>query len=143
MRIFAIRALAELGQVVDPMKLLVFLNDDDYVVRQECCSALGVIGGPDVAIKLKEVAEKDWHESVRYSATMAIHQINTARFNPKQKSDYYSNILSVSNDKIRNQVIPILLSECGREGKTHIYEKIQNSDIDSRRCIFNLLLNNE
>jgi hypothetical protein len=72
LRLFAVRALAELGEPVDPEPLMSALHSDDYVVRLEACEALGALGGADLLETLQDAAGNDVHEAVRQAAAQAL-----------------------------------------------------------------------
>ena len=62
MRVFANRALVELGMKGDIAFLLSALNDDNAIVREEACGALALAPGSNIAEKLAVMEEKDSNE---------------------------------------------------------------------------------
>ena len=71
-RLFATRALTELGQPIDETYLFSAIKSDDYVIRQEASEALWKIDGQSVADALGRLAAQDSNEAVRDGASQAL-----------------------------------------------------------------------
>ena len=72
MRLFANRALAELGGTADKAFLLSCLGDGDFTVREDACGALAMVAGEDVAMALADRAAGDVNSAVRDAAAQAL-----------------------------------------------------------------------
>lgn len=142
-RIFALRALAELGQSVDKKILFSFLESEDYVIRQETCGALGVIGGYDAIIKLQSMAQNDWHEAVRDAAQMALYEIEARGLKHAQQCTFYEQMALNSDKKISNWAIQKLAHECGENGKEMLRKLARHDTSQGRKSAVYLILSNE
>ena len=85
LQLFAMRALAEFGEPVDYNLLLAYLEDTDYVVRQEACGALAAIETEDVDDLLEDLANTDGNEAVRTAARIALLERKVKGQSPQDK----------------------------------------------------------
>ena len=115
-RIFAARALAELGQIVDPSTLFSFLQEKDYAVREEACGALGSVGGENVIAELERVAREDDDGAVREAAKTAALRARTKVMTNPEKASFLFGLASDEDRVVRKWAIRSLATECGREG---------------------------
>jgi HEAT repeat protein len=139
-RIFSARALAELGQTVDAAILFDALQNEDYVVRQEACGALGSVGGPNVISKLEDVSQNDPHSSVRSAARIALNRSKTSRLPEAEKSRLIKGLVSDPDKNVRSWAIETLDRECGENGKKSLREMASQQTSEGRKAAIHLLM---
>ncbi|NLV46145.1 MAG: hypothetical protein GXY07_16785, partial [Candidatus Hydrogenedentes bacterium] len=135
MRLFANRALAELGGTADKAFLLSCLGDGDFTVREDACGALAMVAGEDVAMALADRAAGDVNSAVRDAAAQALLQ----RRSGEQKSDGDRlNILKAGLETADRHtaiwIVKTILRECGLEGLNYVQSLALRGDYIGERA---------
>ncbi len=110
-----------------PLVVLDALQNEDYVIRQEACGALGAVGQPDVVLKLEQLSLTDPHGSVRAAAKIALNCIQTNRLSDTDKAKSLEKLIADENKMVRTWALDTLASECGHEGRV-VLQKIAEED---------------
>ncbi len=119
-RLFAARALAELGEPVNRDFLLSALQNEDYLIRQEACEALGAAGDEGITGNLQSVARSDPHEAVRDAAAQALLQREIRGLTPSQKLALLGRNLQGAEHRNALWMVQTILAQCGTEGRTFV-----------------------
>jgi hypothetical protein len=127
-RLFAYRALAELGESIDTELLLSSLDDSDYTVRQDACGALSAIKGDDLTQILETVADYDANESVRSIAKIGLIDRKTNGLDQLEKLNLLKKELEVAPRRVKAWIIKKVLKECGLAGKNYISQTAKKKD---------------
>jgi len=127
LRLFATRALAELGEMVDKEFLLSSVRSDDYVVRQEASETLWKVDGQDITDTLRAVAKTDFNEAVRDAASQALLRREMAERNPNEKLEILRKALGGAERLTALWILRSILDETGTEGRTFV-ETIASRD---------------
>ena len=136
LRLFALRAMAELGEDCDTKILVQALNHNDYLVRQEACAALGAVGRQATIAKLNEVADTDHHSSVRREAQIAILRITISKQPLAQRVNLLEQALVHKDGRIASWAISTLATRCGDQGRAVLREQAkQNSRIGHKSSV--------
>jgi hypothetical protein len=140
-RLFANRALAELGQPVDQPFLLSALESADYLLRQEACEALGPVPDSEVSQKLERLAATDPHEGVRDAANRALLQRGIAGRTQSGKLDFLAAALDQAERHTATWIIQTMLKECGAGGRDFVQRLCGRDDYVGERSRALLTLN--
>lgn len=127
-RIFANRALSELGQPADVEFLLSALDHADHLVRDEACAALGLVPGDGIAERLQALASGDPNEAVRISAKEALLQREMRGQTPAGKLEILSAALAGADGRYAAWIVQAMLGECGSEGRAAVAELARRED---------------
>lgn len=127
LRLFAMRALAELGETVDKGFLLSSLGSQDYVVRQEASETLWKIDGRDITDTLRAVAKSDFNEAVRDAASQSLLRREMAGRDPARKVQILQKSLDTAERLTALWILRTVLDEAGAEGRTFV-ETIASRD---------------
>jgi len=119
-RLFASRALGELGEPVNRDILFSALQDSEYLVRQEACEALGAVGGADVTGKLQSIAASDPHEAVRDAASQALLQSEIRGHTPTEKLALLKGSLERAERHNALWILQTILAQCGDNGRAFV-----------------------
>lgn len=120
LRLFATRALAELGETIDKGFLLSALRSEDYVARQEASETLWKIDGQDVTDALRAVAKSDFNEAVRDGASQALLRREIAGRNSPEKVEILRKSLESAARLTALWILRTLLEEAGTEGRSFV-----------------------
>jgi len=120
LRLFATRALAELGEMVDKEFLLSSVRSDDYVVRQEASETLWRVAGQDITDTLSAVAKSDFNEAVRDAASQALLRREMAERNPNEKLEILRKALGGAERLTALWILRSILDETGTEGRAFV-----------------------
>jgi HEAT repeat protein len=140
LRLFATRALAELGETVDQGFLLSCLQSDDYVVRQEASETLWRIDGQDVSDALKAVAKGDSNEAVRDAASQALLRRDLTRRSPAEKTEILRRSLESTERLTALWILRTALEEGGIEGRLFVQAVAARDDLLGERSRVYLVL---
>ncbi len=135
MRLFANRALVELGMAGDTAFLLAALDDEDAIVREEAGAALALAPGENIAGELAAVADNDANAAVRGAAREALLR-RQAR---AQKSEggrllVFQKALDTADRHTAAWIIRTTLNECGEEGCAYVRELALRDDYVGERA---------
>ena len=139
-RIFAVRALAELGEQPNAQVLLDALESDDYLVRQEACAALGSVGGGDSVARLEEVVRVDPHSSVREHARVALFMIRMKALPFSKHAAFLQNLLRDKDRKVRSWALSALATGCGEEGREALRRLAEDDSRLGEKSVVHLLV---
>lgn len=143
LRLFASRALAELGQPVNREFLFSALQNGDYLIRQEACEALGAAGGADITEKLQMMATNDVHEAVRDAASQSLLQSQIRDLAPAEKLAMLRGSLEGAERHNASWILQTILAQCGAEGRAFVGTlAAQDSHVGERSLAFLLLSSN-
>lgn len=120
LRLFAWRALAELGEPVNRNFLSAALQNEEYLIRQEACEALAAAGGAGFSEKLQSIAQNDPHEAVRDAAAQALLQQEIRDLTPAQKLALLGRRLEGAERHNALWIIQTILAQCGAEGRAFV-----------------------
>jgi len=140
MRIIAVRALAELGQKPDTKTLFEAVESNDYVVREEACAALGVVGGVDAMATLKTKAATDPHRAVRSQAGVALLSAEMIALPTTERIGFLEQSLADQDKQVRRWAVSTLATRCGEEGRSLLRKKAQQDSATGQVCRSTLLL---
>lgn len=138
-RVFAVRALAELGKKPKAETLFGALESDDYVVRQEACGALGSVGGANAIAALGNVARLDPHSSVRREARVALFRIELQTLPPAERASVLKGLLEDEDTQVNSWALSILATSCGEEGHRVLRRRAGDDSPIGQRSVFYLL----
>ena len=127
-RIFANRALTELGETADVEFLLSALDHPDYLVRDEACGALGAVEGNGIAGRLQALAADDPNEAVRLSAEESLLQRELQGQPPARKLEILSAALAGADTRLKVWILQAMLDDCGPEGHAAVEELARRED---------------
>jgi hypothetical protein len=116
-RLFAARALAELGEPVNREPLVSSLQNTDYLVRQEACEALALLDGTEVSQKLQDLSRNDPHEAVRDAASQALLKKEIRDLSPVEKLAVLKRSLDHSDRHNCLWIVQTILAQCGLDGR--------------------------
>jgi HEAT repeat protein len=139
-RLFAIRALAELGQPVDKGFLLATLRSDDYVARQEASETLWKSDGQDVTDALRAVAGNDVHEAVRDAASQSLLRRAIAGRDAAGKVEILRQSLDTSERLTALWILRTALDDAGVEGRRFVETLAVRDDFVGERSRAYLVL---
>ena len=140
LRLFAMRALAELGETVDRRFLLSSLGSEDYVVRQEASETLWRIDGQDVADALRKIANGDFNEAVRDAASQALLRRELAGRSSAEKADILRRSLDNAERLTALWILRTALDEAGTEGRSVVQTIAARDDFLGERSRAYLIL---
>jgi len=120
LRLFAWRALAELGEPVNRDFLLAALQNEEYLIRQEACEALAAAGGAGLSDRLQSMARNDPHEAVRDAAAQALLQQEIRGLTPARKLALLGRRLEGAERHNALWIIQTILAQCGKEGRAFV-----------------------
>jgi hypothetical protein len=127
-RLFASRALAELGQPVDREFLFTELKNPDYIVREEACGALGALKDEEVTHSLQVIAKEDKNEAVRISASQALIQQEIEGRTQPEKVLILKKDIETADRRTAVWIVQKFIDECGAEGLAYIQELAKRND---------------
>ena len=127
LRLFANRALSEMGAPVDTDFLTQSLRNDDYVTRQEASEAIWTVQGQDITERLKELSQNDPNESVRDGASQALLRRQMSGLSPADKARLLQDALSNAGRLTSLWILRTALDEGGAEGR-NLVESLASSD---------------
>lgn len=139
-RIYVVRALAELGVPQTTESLLGYLDSEDYVFRQEASGALGSVGGIEAVAKLKEISRNDPHGAVRAEARLALLRIEVKSLNQSDRSHRLEQLLQDKSKTVRSWVISELDTTCGQPGQAALQRTAMLDSLIGLKCRSHLLL---
>jgi len=139
-RIFAIRALADLGEKPPIDFLLESFDSEDFVIREAACGALGSCGGAESITRLTELAQRDPIGSVREEAQVSLLRLQAAGMNELERSKLLEALIGQPEKKVRAWAICSLAVECGNPGKAVLRKAFTTEKKESRRIAFYLLV---
>ena len=143
LRLFASRALAELGQPVNREFLFSALQNVDYLIRQEACEALAAAGGADITAKLQWMATNDSHEAVRDAASQSLLQRQIRDRTPTEKLALLRGSLEGAERHNAPWILQTILAQCGDEGRAFVGTLAsEDSRLGERSLAFLLLSSN-
>jgi len=128
LRLFATRALAELGEPVDRTSLLSAAQDDDYVVRQEASEALWAVAGDEVTATLKRMAQSDGNEAVRAAAAQSLLRRELRGRSAHEKTRILQQSLEKADRLTRLWTVHTLLQEGQEEGRAFLETLAERPD---------------
>jgi len=140
LRLFAVRALAELGEPVAPESIKSALHSGDYVVRLEACEALSALDGADLLETLQTAARSDVHEAVRDAAAQALLIREIRGQTLAEKVSVLQRALTDAGRLTSLWILRTLLREGGQEGRA-LVETLGTEDTWlGERCRTHLIL---
>jgi HEAT repeat protein len=139
-RLFATRALAELGETIDQKFLLSALRNEDYVARQEASEALWKIEGQDVTDAIRAVAKSDFNEAVRDAASQALLRREIAGRNSPEKVEILRKSLDNAERLTALWILRTILDEAGTEGHAFVETISSRNDFLGERSRAYLVL---
>lgn len=139
-RLYAIRALSELGEKVDESIILNLINNKDYVIRQEACNALASTEYPEAKRILDEILKNDSHESVKRTAKIALSRLNVSKMSNEEKAIYLEKMIHDSDKKIKRWAINTLANKCEEKGKAVLIKKASIKTVDGKQAIYELIM---
>ena len=110
-------ALAQLGGKADPQPLYDALSSDDYVIRQEACAVLGMLGGLDATAVLAAVVRNDAHSGVRQAARVALITLETAALPEPERARVLKESATDPDKGVWTWAISSLATDCGKDGR--------------------------
>ncbi len=119
-RVFAWRALSELGEPVDRDYLVEQLDDKDYAVREDACGALALVEGDEVEKRLRRMAEQDENQAVRQGAHQALIRRGMRGRTDSENVALLREELSKAEWHTQPWIVRTLLDECGAEGRVAV-----------------------
>jgi hypothetical protein len=119
-RLFANRALAELGEPVDKPFLFGALDSTDYLARQEACEALWPVADSDVTGRLRLLAANDPHEAVRDAAARSLLQRELTGRTQSGKLGLLAGALDQADRHTATWIVQTILNECGDGGRAFV-----------------------
>lgn len=123
MKIFANRALLELGVTGDIDFLLNALENESPVIREEVCGALALAPGNDVSNRLSAMEAGDTNASVRSAAFEALLYRNLKALKSEEgKLSLLKASLDTANRQTASWIVRRILAECGEEGLAFVRE---------------------
>jgi len=143
MKIFANRALLELGIPGDIHFLLNALKNESPVIREEVCGALALAPGNDVADRLSAMEAGDTNASVRSAASEAL-LYRKLKFLKSEggKLSLLISALDAANRYTAPWIVRRILSECGEEGLSFLRKLAsRNHPFKERISFFSCLAN--
>jgi hypothetical protein len=117
LRLCAAWALAKFGEPVDQEFLLAALGNENYVVRQEACGALGAAGMTE---PLKGVAQHDPHQAVRLAASQALLQNAWRGQSVDGKMTVLRDALPGADRFMATWILRTMLGQGGAEGRAFL-----------------------
>ncbi len=120
LRLFAWRALAELGEPVNRDFLFSALQNEEHLIRQEACEALAAAGGAGISGRLQAMAKNDPHEAVRDAAAQALLQQEIRDLAPAQKLALLGRKLEGAERHNALWIVQTILAQCGKEGRAFV-----------------------
>lgn len=139
-RIFAVRALADLEEKPPTEFLFESLNSKDFVIRQAACGALGSCGGPEAMMRLGELAQTDRIESVRGEARAGLLRLEAAGMNEVDRIEFLSSLIGRPEKKVRAWAVHSLAVECGESGRERLLRAVRVEQRERTRIAFYLLI---
>ena len=139
-RLFATRALAELGAAIDKDFLISALKSEDYVVRQEASETLWKTEGQDVTDALHAVVKSDFNEAVRDAASQALLRREIAGRNPSEKVQILRKSLDSAERLTALWILRTVLEEAANEGRSFIETIAERNDSLGERSRAYLIL---
>jgi hypothetical protein len=140
LRLFAIRAQAELGETTDKAFLLSALHHEDYVARQEASEALWKAEGQDVTDALGAAAKGDFHEAVRNAASQALLRRELAGRSPSEKAAILQKSLTSADRLTALWILRTVLDEGGAPGRSFVEATAEREDFLGERSRAYLML---
>jgi len=116
MKVFANRALLELGEAADKGFLISAAAHKEYYVREEACGALALVEGNDVPQLLQTAAASDANEAVRLAALEALCRRELQGRTPREKCQVLKNKLEKADRRVGIWILQTLLHDCGPDG---------------------------
>jgi len=143
LRIYAIRALADLGQKTDIQFLKESLNNEDFFIRESACGALGSCEGDEAVKALNEIIKSDSIQSVREEAQLSLMRIELSKMNEPKHSEFLGKLTERPEKKVRAWAIDSLAFECGEKGRVVLREKADTNPRDRNKMTFYLLIKSD
>lgn len=140
-RLFATRALAELGEPVNKESLLAALQNSDYVVRQEASETLWAVAGQDITEKLQTVAKSDFNEAVRDAAAQSLLRRELQGRNAAEKVAILKSALDGTGRLTALWVLRTMLEQGGEEGRAAVSQLTTRADRLGERARAYLIFN--
>jgi hypothetical protein len=140
LRLFAIRAQAELGGTTDKVFLLSALRHEDYVARQEASEALWSAEGQDVTDALGAAAQGDFNEAVRDAASQALLRREIAGRNPAEKAEILEKSIAGAGRLTALWILRTVLDEGGASGRRFVETTAERDDFLGERSRAYLML---
>jgi len=141
-RLFATRALAELGEPVNKDFLLAALQNADYVVRQEASETLWAVAGQDITEKLQAVAKSDSNEAVRDAAAQSLLRREIQGRNAAEKVAILKSALDGTERLTALWVLRTMLEQGGEEGRAAVSQLTTRDDRLGERARAYLIFSN-
>jgi len=134
-RLFATRALTELGQPIDETFLFSSIKSDDYVIRQEASEALWKIQGQSAADALWRLAAQDSNEAVRDGASQALLRRELQdHHDQSSKVDVLRKSLDRTERLTATWILRTALDQFGNEGHTFVEGVASRDDFLGERA---------
>ena len=140
MRLYATRALSELGEDVDGTETLSALDNDNYVIRQEACSSLASTKHPDAEEILDEISKNDHHKSVRRTAKFALANLKISKMSNEDKTILLETLIQDPDNKVKRWAINALATKCNDEGKVVLNMKASSKTQEGKQAIYELII---
>lgn len=141
-RLFATRALAELGEPVNQEFLLAALQNTDYVVRQEAAETLWAVAGQDITEKLQTVAKNDFNEAVRDAAAQSLFRRELQGRNAAEKVVLLNSALDGTGRLTALWILRTMLEQGGAEGRAAVTQLASRDDRLGERARAYLIFTN-
>ena len=138
-RIYAARALGELGEEIDLNFLITASQHEDYVIREEACGALGMHRGSTTIAHLTELSQNDSISSVRQAARIALLEIKIVPMRKENRVPILRELLFERDKNVRNWAIRIITEDCGAEGRRALAEVAMRSSRFKNLYVLRLL----
>ena len=139
-RIFAIRALAELGDTPDIEPLLQSSRSPDFIVRQTACGALGSCPGPQAIETLTTLAADDFSQLVREQAQLGLVRIEAAAMDQDQMPEFLDILIDHPAKHVRAWAVRSLANEQGRRGQGVLRKALADGRREKERIAALLLI---
>ncbi len=139
-RVFATRALAELGESVDRSTLLSAAQHSDYMVRQEASAALWALAGDEVTTMLEHIAKSDFNEAVRAAAAQSLLRREMRGHSAREKAGILQQALEKSDRLTRQWVVHTLIEEGQEAGRAFVETLATRPDPLGERARASLIL---
>ena len=140
LRLFAIRAQAEMGETTDKAFLMLALHHEDYVARQEASEALWNSQGQDVTDALGAAAKGDFNEAVREAASQALLRREIAGRSPEEKAAILQKSLTSADRLTALWILRTVLDEGGTSGRSFVEATAEREDFLGERSRAYLML---
>jgi len=130
-RLYAIRALAELGEAPPIEEAMRAARAEDYVVREEACGVLGACGGREARARLDDLAATDPVASVRQEAHLSLFRMDAVALDDGERAALAERVLSDPAPRLRAWALRVLACECGARGREVLSRVMQSPSADS------------